>query len=1222
MRRNALPAFLLIFVLLTSLFSSTAIGYGSITADDDQALNIIDKDPWWKHWARDKNHNGIDDLIDDKIAANSNERVPVYLKYGHEIKPTDAEKVTKFDLELGYVFEFINTISARNVDLKDIPKLRQLPGVGMIELQILIEPHLDVSNPATKARNSTEYSPNTAWALGFTGKGVNIAIIDRGVDDNHESLLGRFVAGVSFGVPSSPQDGSFNPDDEMGHGTYCAGIALGTGGFTDLNLDGEPDYMGVAPSAGLIDVQWGQGVVGVSDPIVKSFQWIIEQKDTDWPDQPDEYDGIDVISISMDLEGTPGEAAAEAVNEGLVVVTSGGNDGPNNPPPSVTAWPDKVIVVGAINDFETTSRDDDVIASFSSRGPREDGALKPDVSAPGELITAPSHNSFRGYGFPRGTQASGTSFAAPHVAGVVALMLEVDPNLTPDEVMEILHETAEARGEPYDPGLSEKYNTAYGWGIIDAYEAVVKVQEYDDRPPIISDWNVEVSGITATITWLTHKDANSIVKYGKSESQLDEEESDLTNYTREHSITIKKYEDIDLEENTTYYFKITCYDKYGHGPSESPILNFTTEILPDTTPPEIVNVVNATSDITATIFWDTNELSDSLIEYGLTTDYGQIKSDSKPMKRHTITIFNLEPTTTYHFRINSSDVSGNYNQSEDKEFTTDASPDETPPVISNLRVTDITDTTVIILWETNEFSNMVVKYSEDKNKDTNLWNKLSDLNHYWIKQSIKITGLNPFTIYYYQIESTDPSGNTEITGNGNTKFNTTGPPDNTPPRIIDGPKVTILTDKTATIEWTTDEESEGTVEYGSNYGSGEPKDPSGEYVLVHNITLTGLTHSSTYHYRVRSKDKSPNANENFSDDYNFITKPPADKKPPRILAGPRLLEVGEHTATIIWTTNEESDSELHYGTTPNYGSNASDDSLVIEHWIILTGLTPSTKYHYKVVSSDASGNTYESDDDTFTTLDIPIPIEIEFFNFVDGKRVSGVITLDGSVSGGTGSVEWVKYKVDNETWQNLGSGSTFSIVLDTRKLSEGEHSLYVQAKVGDLTMQEDITFIVEHPQDNDEANWLMALLLIAAIGITIAAVLAISRSSSKKKAARTTSDFMPPPTTSPEEPFSIPAFPPADTDVLKFLPDEQPLTFQEAEAGISFIPETTILSEEPEMSFVPDREPISFNISEEEAPDFSVFDTVRCPKCKRMFNADITLGIVCPECGFSASIKK
>jgi subtilisin family serine protease len=1218
MRKYALIVLCLIFVLFTSSVSSVALSHKSITESDASTIKS-DKDPWWKHWTRDIDQNGIDDLIDEKIAANLAERVPIYVKYEHEVTQSDAEKLSNFDLEVGYVFEFINTISARKVNLKDIQKIRKLPGVGMIELQIPIEPNLDTSNPGIKARNSTVYSPNTAWALGFTGKGVNIAIIDRGVDDNHESLLGRFVAGVSFGVPGSSQDGSFNPSDEMGHGTYCAGIALGTGGFTDLNLDGEPDYMGVAPDAGLIDVQWGQGVIGVSDPLVKSFQWIIENKDTDWPDQPEEHDGIDVISISMDLEGTPGEAAAEAANEGLVVVTSGGNEGPNNPPPSVTAWPDEVIVVGAINDFESTSRDDDVIATFSSRGPREDGALKPDICAPGEFITAPSHNSFRGYGLPRGTQASGTSFAAPHVAGIVALILEAVPDLGPNEVMEILHETSEARGEPYDPELSEKYNTDYGWGIVDAYEAIITAQQYDPSPPKIEDIEEYVSGVTTTIAWRTDKEANSTILYGKSQDQLDHVVSDPDNYTFDHSITLT-----NLEEDTKYYYKILGYDEFGNGPGQSEIRTFQTEILPDTTPPEIKNVrVVAKRDITATIFWDTNELADSSIEYGLTAEYGEVRSDFKLMWKHSMTLFNLEPSTTYHFRVNSTDGSRNYNHSDDQTFTTEASPDEMAPIISGIKVIDITDTSATIVWVSNEPSNAIIRYNEKYNEDPQHWKKVPALDYYWDDFSIKIPHLSPSTVYYYQIESRDPSDNSRTYGDSSTKFNTTGPPDNTAPSILDGyPRVSILTDTTTTIEWITDEESEGAVEYGltTSYGSIEPKEPSGEYTLVHNITLTGLTPSTSYHFRVRSKDNSPNANEYISNDYKFTTKDEPDLKPPKILEGPTRV-VGETTATIFWTTDEDSDSVLNYGTTPDYGLIVSDPSLVREHRIILTNLIHSTLYYYQIVSSDESGNAVESGGHTFTTLEIVIPIEIDFINLQNGQTLSGVYRIEGGISGGIGNIEVVQYKIDNESWQNLGKGSTFSIVLDTSKYSEGEHTLNVRVEVGDMTMQEDITFIVEHQTDAEEGIWTWVIFLVIMVVLILAVVLAISRSTGRKRAATRESGLMLTSPTSPEAPYSMGAFSPADTEELRFLADEPALAFQETEAGISLIPETTTLSEEPEVSFIPDREPISFNISEEE-PLFSVFDTVRCPRCKNMFNADISSRINCPECGFSASLKK
>jgi subtilisin family serine protease len=1210
----------IIFILLASLGSSFATS--SPINSKDQEIDKDSSDVWWENWIRDMNHNGIDDLIDEKINANSHERVPIYLKYERTLKRTDVDKMSTFDLELGYVFEFINTISARNVNLKDIHKLRQLPGVGMIELQLPIEPHLDISNPAIKARNSTEYSPNTAWTLGYLGKGVNIAIIDTGVDDNHESLMGKFVAGVSFEEEITPKDGTFNPTDEVGHGTYCAGIALGTGGTTDLNLDGEPDYMGVATEAKLIDVQYSINLGATSDQMTRSIQWVTDNKDKDWPNQPDEYDGIDVISISSNIDGTPGEAAAAAAEAGIIVVTSAGNDGPNNPPPSVTAWPDNVIVVASVFDQESISRDDDTIAVSSSRGPREDGALKPDISAPGQFITAPTRDSYKRYGLPTGIEASGTSFAAPHVAGVVAMMLEVAPNLTPQEVISILHDTAEARGEPYDPELSDKYNEDYGWGIVDAYKAVIMTLEYDDRPPIIDIESVQVSGTTATISWITHKKANSIIEYGKSPSVLDEEKSDLTNYTIDHIMTLT-----DLEEGTNYYFKIKGYDELGIGPGESTLSNFTTEILPDTKPPDIIDIeVVAKSDQTATIFWNTDELADSRIEYGLTTNYGDIIIDIIPMSMHSITLFDLEPETTYHFRVNSSDGSGNYNVSEDFNFTTEASPDETPPSIFGLMVTDITDTTARIIWETNEPSNYDVEVGET----LSYGREFSSANSYWMTFSVKLTGLIESTRYYYKVESTDPSGNMASIGGDNTYFFTEGPPDITPPNIEEGPYVNV-TESTATITWMTDEESDSLVEYGLDSNYGFIKSES-NFVFIHQITLTGLDSEETYHFRVRSKDSSPNENEVISADYIFQTTLPADVTAPQLLSGPDVVK-GEYTATISWITDELSTSEVVYGTDLNYGSTASEGTKVLQHIVVLTGLSPSTTYHFRIISIDESGNIMESGGHEFTTIMITIPIEIRFFDLQDGATLTGIVTIQGEVTGGNGPLQSVRFRVDNESWENLGQGSSFIITLDTSKYADGTHTLYVEAKVGvtgnEMIMVEDVTFVVDNSQETEEKGETSFWMLIAIIVVVLIIAMMVAISRSRRRSYPRTSDLEP--VTASEAPFAMDRHPESDMGTLGFIPEEEPSSFgamddlgfipdEEPVSGISFVPETTILSEEPEIAFIPDREAVSFGL--DEGPTrYPVYDTVRCPKCKKLFNTDISESIHCPECGFSASLK-
>lgn len=360
----------------------------------------------------------------------------------------------------------------------------------------------DIANPAVKAKQSNEYSPNTAWELGYTGKGVNIAIMDTGVDDAHPSLKGKMLAGVDFTKPETPltpRDGTYDPDDTNGHGTTVAGIAMGTG-------EPEKKYQGIAPDAMLIDIKIGT-ILGIGpgeipylqdiyDSALEGIEWAIKHKDTEWKGAPKDNYGIDILSLSWGIypEGEAETGGSDGSDEystslnrlvdaGVVVVVSCGNEGPDNDGLWCMGAASKVITVGATDDKNTITRTDDVIADYSSRGPRKDNndddpydELKPDVVAPGtNIIQAEYDRIGDGSGNGYGDRGSGTSYASPNVAGVVALMLEANPGLTPTQIKDIFHQTAEQRGAPEYPDYPyphNKWNRSYGYGIVDAYEAV------------------------------------------------------------------------------------------------------------------------------------------------------------------------------------------------------------------------------------------------------------------------------------------------------------------------------------------------------------------------------------------------------------------------------------------------------------------------------------------------------------------------------------------------------------------------------------------------------------------------------------------------------------------------------------------------------------------------------------------------------------------------------
>jgi len=487
--------FLLIILLIIYIYSTSA----ALSIKEEEVK--IEKNPnWWEKFQGDRNNNKIEDKIENM---ERNERINIFIDYDSHPSEDDVASLSNFDLDVKYVYKYIDVICARNVAVSDVKTISSFPHVVMVKLEPKIYPMLDVSARAVKARESDEYSPNTAFEIGSTGSGVSIAILDSGVDDlgrtpsqRHESLDDlddnpattdpKFIAGVDFTQEETflaPRDGSYNPDDTASHGTHCAGIAMGTGGTSGL-------YMGVAPGARLVDVKVIEDYgIGNTGDTMAGLEWCI--------DHQNQYN-IRVLSLSLGgLQNSDGsdeesQLVNTAVEAGLVVVVAIGNDGELPPkgdgnadnsnliPKPAAA--DKAITVGSVYDHETVGRSDDTLSDFSFSGPRLDDGdddpydeLKPDVVVYGEDIESAQANTNSGY-----IEFSGTSMACPHIAGIVALMLDANPSLTPENVKNILHASAEQKGSPSFPNLDPKYNTHYGWGIADAYKAVEMARGYVD----------------------------------------------------------------------------------------------------------------------------------------------------------------------------------------------------------------------------------------------------------------------------------------------------------------------------------------------------------------------------------------------------------------------------------------------------------------------------------------------------------------------------------------------------------------------------------------------------------------------------------------------------------------------------------------------------------------------------------------------------------------------
>ena len=309
------------------------------------------------------------------------------------------------------------------------------------------------------------------WAIGITGAGRLVSHLDTGVDGNHPALNARW-RGYDSRYAGNPGWAWFDPlyntpfpVDPGGHGTHTMGTICGLGESTG-------DTIGTAFGAEWISAGnfFYDGIPNFVSAALASFEWLADPDG----DPGTVWDVPDVCSNSWGLTTGMGYPHCDEVfwgaldgceAAGVFVVFAAGNEGSGPRTlrnPATRASTDvQSFAVGAVDGNNPNFP----IASFSSRGPSEctpggSDTIKPEVSAPGVGV----RSSIPGGGYQGGW--NGTSMACPHVAGVVALMREANPNLTTDQIGDILLETATDLGQQGE-------DNAYGMGIIDAYEAVM-----------------------------------------------------------------------------------------------------------------------------------------------------------------------------------------------------------------------------------------------------------------------------------------------------------------------------------------------------------------------------------------------------------------------------------------------------------------------------------------------------------------------------------------------------------------------------------------------------------------------------------------------------------------------------------------------------------------------------------------------------------------------------
>jgi len=437
MQRKVFTISVVMLLCLSTSFTSQA-------AEEENQISGLN---WWDVYSRDKNHDGISDLLIWKLQQgerffNAGE-ARVFVRYDHHPTDDDVQRLEESGIDVTFRAQFIDLI-ATTMPREMIRDIASWDGVVMLDDIGKAEPHMHEAVPAMGVDN--------VWSQhGIYGEGVSIAIVDTGVDNAHVGLddmddnqftndlkvAAYYDAGQDAIICSeNGLDGTMpcypgQSLDSGTHGTHVAGIAAGTGDG-ETAPDGTP-YIGVAPKAHLVNVL--SCCDGDIEDIIRGVEWTIEFQKFVQPHirVMTSSLGEQQVEFHIDNDGSSAwsQAVDAAVESGLVVTLSAGNEFG-----SLTAAGCNTIDSPGDSRLPITvaSLDKDLsLAPYSSRGYTSDGRVKPDVAAIGSNIMAPNQGTGTGY-----TSKSGTSMATPLMAGIVALILESNPDLTPAEVKDTL----------------------------------------------------------------------------------------------------------------------------------------------------------------------------------------------------------------------------------------------------------------------------------------------------------------------------------------------------------------------------------------------------------------------------------------------------------------------------------------------------------------------------------------------------------------------------------------------------------------------------------------------------------------------------------------------------------------------------------------------------------------------------------------------------------------
>jgi len=375
---------------------------------------------------------------------------------------------------LGSTFEVTSFWISNQIFIKGasslvISAISNLQAVAKVEKEFFVQLHSPVPTfnsviesviVSTKQNGQNTYGVNkvqapACWNLGYRGDGIPVANIDTGVNYNHASLRNNYRGSYGW---YDPYGKTSTPNDQNGHGTHTMGTIAGSGGI------------GVAPGAVWMACKGCDNNGCSSAALTACGQWI--QCPT-LPDGSSKNCAYAPWVVSNSWGGGQGQTWYKSIVDSwqtswIYPVFSIGNSGSNGC--SSANSPGDLPNVTGVGSTDSSDR----ISSFSSLGQAVNGLTKPDIAAPGSSVTSASYSNTSGY-----VSMSGTSMACPHVAGVVALLLSKNPNISNDDMYKYITTYTDRSGLSGRGlncgGKSETStfpNNSFGYGRINALKAI------------------------------------------------------------------------------------------------------------------------------------------------------------------------------------------------------------------------------------------------------------------------------------------------------------------------------------------------------------------------------------------------------------------------------------------------------------------------------------------------------------------------------------------------------------------------------------------------------------------------------------------------------------------------------------------------------------------------------------------------------------------------------